>query len=121
MNSILGNTDNIRSIYSTNEFEEFFSSLTEKTQKKFEQSFVVIKNSHILNTKLVKKLINTELYEMRVSVGHNEYRTILFAIDNRNIILSTKIILLNGLLKKSTKDYSKQILKAERILKELEL
>ncbi len=36
---------------------------------------------------------------MRVSVGSNEYRTVLFAIDNSNVILSTKIILLNGFLK----------------------
>lgn len=65
--------------------------------------------------------VRTDLYEMRVSVGSNEYRTVLFAIDNSNVILSTKIILLNGFLKKSTKDYSKQIVKAERILKSLAL
>ena len=65
--------------------------------------------------------VRTDLYEMRVSVGSNEYRTVLFAIDNSNVILSTKIILLNGFLKKSTKDYSKQIAKAERILKCLAL
>ena len=54
-----------------------------------------------------------------MSVGSNEYRTVLFAIDNSNVILSTKIILLNGFLKKSTKDYNKQIAKAECILKDL--
>ena len=42
---------------------------------------------------------------MRVSVNTNEYRTILFAVDNDNIILSKKVLLLNGFLKKSTKDY----------------
>lgn len=56
---------------------------------------------------------------MRVSVGSNEYRTVLFAIDNSNVILSTKII--HGFLKKSTKDYDKQIAKAVRILKDLAL
>lgn len=40
---------------------------------------------------------------MRVSVGSNEYRTVLFAIDNSNVILSTKIILLNGFLKNPQK------------------
>ena len=64
---------------------------------------------------------NTELYEMRVSVGTNEYRTVLFAIDHDNIIQSTRIILLNGFLKKSEKDYRKQINIAEKILKDLEL
>jgi len=38
-----------------------------------------------------------------------------------NAILSTKIILLNGFLKKSTKDYDKQIAKAVQILKDLAL
>lgn len=53
---------------------------------------------------------------MRVSVGTNEYRTVLFAIDHDNIILSTKILVLNAFLKKSTKDYKKQIEIAEKIL-----
>lgn len=63
----------------------------------------------------------TDLYEMRVSVSSNEYRTILFAVDNDNIILSKKILLLNGFLKKSTKDYSKQIKIAKQILEDFEL
>ena len=65
-------------------------------------------------------LQNTDLYEMRVSVGNNEYRTILFAVDKSNIIESTKIVLLNGFLKKSTKEYRKQIELAQSILKKLE-
>lgn len=69
----------------------------------------------------MKHLEGTDLYEMRVSVGHNEYRTILFAIDNQNVILSTRIILLNGFLKKATKDYQRQIEKAERILNSLSI
>lgn len=57
---------------------------------------------------------------MRVSVGNNEYRTILFAVDKSNIIESTKIVLLNGFLKKSTKEYRKQVELAQSILKKLE-
>lgn len=57
---------------------------------------------------------------MRVSVGNNEYRTILFAVDKSNIIELTKIVLLNGFLKKSTKEYRKQIELAQSILKKLE-
>lgn len=45
----------------------------------------------------------------------------LFAVNNENIILSKKILLLNGFLKKSIKDYSKQMKIAERILKDFEL
>ena len=70
----------------------------------------------ILTTKFIKHLQNTDLYEMRISVGSNEYRTILFAINHNNIILSTQILVLNAFLKKSEKDYKKQIEIAETIL-----
>lgn len=73
-----------------------------------------------VSTKFVKHLENTDLYEMRVSVGNNEYRTILFAVDKSNIIELTKIVLLNGFLKKSTKEYRKQIELVQSILKKLE-
>jgi hypothetical protein len=68
----------------------------------------------------VKHLENTELYEMRISVGNNAYRTILFAMDNRNVMLAQRILLLNGFIKKSTKDYNKQIKQAYKILKQYE-
>ena len=58
---------------------------------------------------------------MRVSVGTNEYRTLLLAIDHENFIEAKNIILLNSFLKKSNKDYRKQIEIAENILKRLEL
>jgi len=45
----------------------------------------------------------------------------LFAADHENVIHSTKISLLNGFLKKSSKDYDKQVKRAINILKELEL
>lgn len=60
-------------------------------------------------------------FERIKEVITNEYRTVLFAIDHDNIIQSTRILLLNGFLKKSEKDYKKQISKAEKILRNLEL
>lgn len=74
-----------------------------------------------VSTKFIKHLQNTDLYEMRVCVGTNEYRTILFAADNPNFIEATQIILLNGFLKKSSKDYSKQVETAMKILNGLKL
>ena len=53
---------------------------------------------------------------MRVSVGGNEYRTVMFTMDNDNVILATEITLLNAFMKKSSKDYKKQISLAENIL-----
>ena len=69
----------------------------------------IVTTIYDVSTKFVKHLQDTDLYEMRVSVGSNEYRTILFAIDKANVIKATQIILLNGFLKKSNKDYRKQI------------
>ncbi len=74
-----------------------------------------------VSTKFVKHLENTDLYEMRVSIGTNEYRTVLFAIDHDNFIEAKKVILLNGFLKKDNKDYRKQIDIALSILNNLEL
>lgn len=115
------NKTDIRIIYKTHEFETFYNELSDTVKTKFEHVFNVIQTVYTLPTKFIKHLINTELYEMRVSVGTNEYRTVLFAIDHDNIIQSTRIILLNGFLKKSEKDYRKQINIAKKILKDLEL
>ena len=124
----------IRIVYKTPQFEAFYASLPAKVQTKFKYVIDVITTIYDVSTKFVKHLENTDLYEMRVSVGNNEYRTILFAVDKSNneyrtilfavdksnIIESTKIVLLNGFLKKSTKEYRKQIELAQSILKELE-
>ena len=111
----------IRELYFLDEFTEFYEKLQDKVKAKFEHTMDIIRTEYVLNTKFVKHLENTDLYEMRVSVNFNEYRTILFAVDNDNIILSKRILLLNGFLKKSTKDYSKQIKVAKQILEDFEL
>lgn len=111
----------IRELYFSDEFTEFYEKLQDKVKAKFEHTMDIIRTEYVLNTKFVKHLENTDLYEIRVSVNFNEYRTILFAVDNDNIILSKRILLLNGFLKKSTKDYSKQIKVAKQILEDFEL
>ena len=55
---------------------------------------------------------------MRVSVG-NEYRVIIFTIDSDNFIEANEVLLLNGFMKKSTKDYKAHIKIAEKIINEL--
>ena len=111
----------IRSILYTDEFKGFFESLDERAQNKLEDNISILKTVYVLSTKFVKRITNTNLYELRVSVGYNEYRNILFAIDHENVIQATGIILLNGFLKKSSKDYNKQIKRAINILKDIEL
>lgn len=110
----------IRIVYKTPQFEAFYDSLPQKVQIKFKYVIDVVTTIYDVSTKFVKHLQGTDLYEMRISVGSNEYRTILFAIDKANVIEATKIILLNGFLKKSNKDYRKQIEIAQSILNDLE-
>lgn len=112
-------TKDIREIYFADEFKTFYNSLPEKVRAKIDFVMEIVKTEYVVNTKFVKHLENTDLYEMRISVATNEYRTILFAIDNKNLILATRIIVLNGFLKKSTKDYKKYIKAALKILNEM--
>jgi mRNA-degrading endonuclease RelE of RelBE toxin-antitoxin system len=112
----------IRELIYTDEFKEYYHSLDERTKDKYGDCLTLLEEIRVLSTKFVKALVNTDenLYELRVSVGFNEYRSILFSADHDNIIQATKIVILNGFLKKSSKDYSKQIKKAINILSNLE-
>lgn len=111
----------VRTILRTPEFMVFYESLPQKVQTKFQYVMNVIASVYNVSTKFIKHLEKTDLYEMRVSIGTNEYRTVLFAIDHENFIEAKNIILLNGFLKKDNKDYRKQIEIATGILNNLEL
>jgi len=111
----------IRKILYSEEFNDFFESLDERIQRKFDDNISILKTVYALSTTFVKKPVNTNVYEFRVSGGHIKCRCILFAVDHENVIQATKIILLSGFLKKSSKDYYKQIKRANSILKNMEL
>ena len=101
------------------EFDEFYNSLPANVQNKVNYALNIIAVVKVVNTKLIKKLIDTNFYELRIQVG-NEYRVVLFTIDHENFIEAEQILLLNGFMKKSTKDYKKEIKKAEQILNNLQ-
>lgn len=103
-------------IYST-EYMEFADSLSENEQEKMLYAVIVLGTLKSLSTKFVKKLINTVFYELRISVLDKELRVVLFPVDSENINLASRIVMLNGFVKKSTKDYDKEIRKAVNILK----
>lgn len=65
----------------------------------------------------MKKLKNTKFYELRIKAG-NEYRVVIFAIDHLNFSECTQAVCLNGFIKKSNKDYVKEIKEAEKNLDE---
>lgn len=82
---------------------------------KIEYVLDVLITQPVINAKIAKKLINTSLYEIRIQVN-NEYRILCFTIDHDNISQAKHILFLNAFLKKSTKDYDKEIKKALKIL-----
>jgi phage-related protein len=114
-------TQSIRTIIRTQEFDAYYYSQSLKVQAKFDYVINIIATVYNVSTKFIKHIESSDLYEMRVSVGTNEYRTILFAIDHENIIEASNILLLNSFLKKSSKDYKKNIDIAEAILNKMEL
>ena len=109
-----------RTVFTTPEYAAFYAALPANVRTKFDYVINVITTIYNVPTKFIKHLENTSLYEMRVSVGTNEYRTVLFAIDHENVIEAKNIILLNAFLKKDNRDYKKQIEKALSILNTLE-
>ena len=107
-----------RDIRMTETFIEFLKSLEPKVRKKYLYVIQVLKTESVVSEKFIKHLENTNLYEMRVSLSSNEYRTIVFSIDAVNIISATKVLLLNSFLKKDTKQYRSEINKAVKLLEE---
>lgn len=110
----------MRNVILSNEFEQYYAALPARIKVKFDYAINILQTVAVLSTKFVKKIQDSEFYEMRVSVGTNEYRSLLFSIDNDNIINATQVLILNSFLKKSNKDYPKQITIAENILKQFE-
>lgn len=107
-----------RNLIYAQEYLEFERQLNVRTREKLRYAAVLLETMSAIPSKFVKKLVNTDFYELRVSTD-NETRIILFAVDNDNINLASTIIFLNGFTKKSTKDYNTQIKKAINILTKL--
>ena len=106
-----------RILYKTPDFEEFYGTLNSRTKKKVDYVFDHIRTERNVSTKFVKHLVTSDFYEMRISTD-NEYRVILFAINNDSFINANEIVVLNGFLKKSTADYDKQIARAVKIMED---
>lgn len=104
----------IRDIIYTDEFEEFYNSVSQKVRDKIDYVLYIVRTQYVVNEKFIKKLEDTIFYEMRISIGFNEYRTILFSVNAENIIQATEILLLNSFLKKTQKIIKKQFKKHKR-------
>ena len=95
--------EDIRETFHSKEYDQYYASLDEKTKTKYDYVEMIIKTQYVVNKKFVKNLEGSEFYEARVSVGSNEYRTIVFAIDSLSFIESKRVLFLNSFLKKDTK------------------
>ena len=119
----------IRNILKSPQFQEFYDSQPAKVKEKIDYVLGIMISQKVVSTKFVKILENTEFYEMRVSLGNNEYRSILLTLDAKSFIECKQAVLLlrmmnniikNGFIKKNTKQYKGEIEKARIIVKSLE-
>ena len=81
----------MRTMIRSTEFDEFYNSLPSNVKSNVQYAMNMMATIKVVNTKLVKKLVDTGFYELRISVG-NEYRVILFTIDHENFIEAEQII-----------------------------
>ena len=107
----------MREVLITPECVLFIEEQDSRVFNKFYQIVEIMSEVKVVNSNFVKKLTNTDFYELRIKAG-TEIRIIIFSIDNSNFSESTKIVCLNGFQKKSTKDYTKALRKAKRLLDE---
>ena len=103
--------EQIREIFYSDDYESFYSMLNVRQQEKYDYVEHIIKTQRIVNSKFIKKIEGSEFYEARISVGSDEYRTIVFAIN-----ASSQVLFLNSFLKKDKKQYKKEVRKAEKLI-----
>ncbi len=107
----------MREIDITEECLTFVDNQGDRVSRKFFELIEIIEEVKVVHANFIKKLRNSKFYELRIKAG-NEYRVIIFAIDQLNFSESTEVVCLNGFIKKSNKDYIKAIKKAEIILEQ---
>ena len=106
----------IRKVLKSNEFHLYFNSLDKRIQTKYDYTIFLMETQKVVSTKFVKKIQEAEFYEVLVSIGTNEYRTLLVATDNPNFMEAKRVVLLNSFLKKDNKQYRREVEKARTIL-----
>jgi hypothetical protein len=67
----------IRKTVLSDEFSNYYDGLNTKVKDKYAYALQEIKTIKVVSEKFIKKIQNTEFYEVRISVGANEYRTVL--------------------------------------------
>lgn len=111
----------MREIYISEECEKFIlEESSERVKRKFKYLLEVIEEHKILHRSIVEKLTNTKYYELKIK-AENQIRVIILTLDHENINESRSIILLNGFLKRTNKDYKKAVKIADGLMIKYEL
>lgn len=108
----------MRNLVYSKEYLEFEQKVNARTKEKLQYAASILQTVTPISTQFVKKLVSSDFYELRIKVD-NEIRVILFSADDPNINLATKVVLLNGFVKKSNKDYKREITIATNILRRI--
>ena len=77
-------------IYSA-EYLDFEKNSNEHTREKLRYVSAILETMPVISTQFVKKLVNTDFYELRIKVD-NEVRVVLFSLDSANINQASTII-----------------------------
>ena len=108
--------EQIREIIYSEAYETYYNGLNERLQEKYDYVEHIIKTQRIVNSKFSKKIEGSDFYEARISVGSNEYRTVVFAVDAENFVECSQVLFLNSFLKKDKKQYKKEVRFAEKLI-----
>ena len=111
----------MRKIYLSKECEKYiFEESSDRVQTKFKYLMEILEEHKIVHSSFVEKLINTKYFELKIK-AENQIRVIIFTIDNENFNEANQIILLNGFLKRTNKDYKKATKIADKLILKYEL
>lgn len=92
--------------------EKFLNTLTDKQAKKVAWVLRIIRDLDFVPKEYFKKLVATNLWEIRVQIGNYALRILGFIHDDNFIVLT------NGFRKKTQKTPQKEIELAEQRMKE---
>lgn len=97
-------------------FRAFYNDLPYRAKTKIDHALFILETQPIVPQVFVKHLSGSNgIYELRASVGNNEYRT-LFFFESGSLIEGGKVVVIgNGFLKKGNRDYNRALDLAERI------
>ncbi len=105
----------VRAIIISDEVVEFIDSNSKRVSTKFKYLLTILREQQIVHKSIVEKLVDTDFYELKIK-AENQIRVIIFTLDHQNFNQAKEIILLNGFLKRSNKDYVKAIKISQKIL-----